>query len=134
MIVNWNGTNIHDFGLRAKDGTTHFVQLQPGMNKVAGWAAQDLKKSSIFQKYLDLGLVSVKAESEEDSTAENLSPGDVKFLTSLAVGEAKNHINDTVNLELLEEWLSVEKKEPVKAMLKKQIDSLKKPLKIEEKD
>lgn len=124
MIVNFK---------RAGRLNVNGVILIPGSNKVDPKAWLEARKHPHIQHKLDEGIIVEETDIEEmiEASEQGSAVVDTKMfehLATLKVPQARQLVEETMDLGLLEEWQKRETRNQVKSSLKKQIELLKEPL------
>ncbi len=125
MIVNHKRS-----GVLNADG----VVLKPGPNQVDIKAWENSRKHPMIKKLMDLGEIVEESEFDENLklSAKEEKSADETILSPMKIPQAKALVEETVDLELLEQWKKSEKRNQVIGSINSQIDKLKAP--AEERD
>lgn len=100
--------------------------LKPGINKVSpSWWAETKKHKSVTKR-IELGILveETPLEDIEDFGDDMVDEVAVEHILSLNVSNARNLINDTVDLELLKAWKEKDERKTVRDAIEKQIATL----------
>jgi hypothetical protein len=106
LIVKNTEPRVHSLG--------GFVTLLPGVNEVDEAAWERALSISIVQHYVDEGVFVVAGSAKG-------KPGEAAAIAGMSVGEAKKLVGETVDLQLLRSWESLEERKGVQSSITAQI-------------
>lgn len=119
MIINYKRPGMFGFGWNA-DTNKCAALLKPGVNEIEKDIWDKWKTHPIISAMIDEGTFEVVSEKDE-------KPAKV-LLSTKKPGEAISLAQHCLDLEVLKEWQSLEKRPSVKKAIKEQIEALESPI------
>ena len=126
MLIKWNGKGPLSLILKASGSKPKI--LVPGVNKFTKEEWEEFKEHPHIKRYMEekppkFELVSEKEPKPEEKAAAE-EKGEAVDLSQFSNKDAKEVIEETLNVELLKEWKKTENRKSLVAAIDKQLDSL----------